>query len=118
MGLRMVTTPHLCHEYVCTQVEGLTEVCAICKDEFVTKEDLLHHMSVRHPGQEAPSTSMSSAPCGDQENDDDPGTSKHNYLENKVKKGTKCHYIDCEMIFFYLFYSQRYCCITWAKVCK
>ena len=41
----------------CLQVESVSEACGICNDVFVNKDDLLHHLSVMHSGQEIPSTS-------------------------------------------------------------
>ena len=51
---------------ICLQAES--EVCSICTDEFTNKEDLLHHISVMHPGQEVPSTSTINVSCETQEN--------------------------------------------------
>ena len=40
----------------CLQAESFTEACDFCSDVFVNKEDLLHHLSVMHPGQKVMST--------------------------------------------------------------
>lgn len=40
----------------CLQAESFTEACGICNDVFVNKDDLLHHLSVMHPGQQPSST--------------------------------------------------------------
>ena len=82
MGFKMITAPYLHYEYICSQVESFSEVCSVCGDEFVNNEDLLHHISVMHPGQEVPSTSMSDVPCGSQQNNNAPGTSISKYSQN------------------------------------
>jgi len=72
----------------CLQAESFSEeTCSICSDIFGSRDDLLHHLSVMHPGQEVPSASHNKPLHGNvtsQEKyvDKVPGSSKGKCLKN------------------------------------